>query len=315
MFRYERCAFVEAEAFEDIGVAFDDLFTGEAHLFVGVGVVALEGEGFLHGLVHDDFESGFIGVAELLIEGVQDKFRALDQVIVVENQVSGGGMRVEILKRVTVPVSRHVEDFIQIQPGLFGVGKLTSRIVNPRDGGGEHIERIASEVYDAGFGEEFDERFDLGAEGGILGDIIFFAGGIHVTLYHGFVERHDAAFVFGGEGFVEVQVIWIFIHEREEKGDEETVPDVEVDVFVLFGLEEGDGMDFEFAEGCAVEGVQGAMENPAKEFVVKPCKELGDLLLCDGGGEVNVPGGEAGECFSITREQTMEKGGTAPQVA
>ena len=64
-----------------------------------------------------------------------------------------------------------------------------------------------------------------------------------MTLYHGLVEGHDAAFVFGAEGFVEVLVIRHLIHEREEEGDEVAVPDQQVDVFVLFGLEEGDGMD------------------------------------------------------------------------
>ena len=63
-----------------------------------------------------------------------------------------------------------------------------------------------------------------------------------MTLDHGLVEGHDAAFVFGAERFVEVLVVRHLIHEREEEGDEVAVPDQQVDVFVLFGLEEGDGM-------------------------------------------------------------------------
>lgn len=47
-------AFIEAEALEDVGKQLHDHFAGEAHLFVGVGMVAFEGERFLHGLVNDD---------------------------------------------------------------------------------------------------------------------------------------------------------------------------------------------------------------------------------------------------------------------
>jgi hypothetical protein len=42
----------------------------------------------------------------------------------------------------------------------------------------------------------------------------------------------------GGERFVEVLVVRELIHEGEEEGDEVTVPDVQVDILVLFGLEE-----------------------------------------------------------------------------
>ena len=40
-----------------------------------------------------------------------------------------------------------------------------------------------------------------------------------------------------------------------------------------------------------------------------------DLLLCDGGGEVDVPGGETGEGFRVAGEQAVQKRGTAAQVA
>ena len=55
-------------------------------------------------------------------------------------------MRVKVLERVTVPVSGHFHDFIQIQPGLFGIGELTSGIIDPRNGGGEHVQRVADEL-------------------------------------------------------------------------------------------------------------------------------------------------------------------------
>lgn len=64
-----------------------------------------------------------------------------------------------------------------------------------------------------------------------------------MTLYHGLVEGHDTAFVLGTERFVEVLIVRHLVHEREEEGDEVAVPDQQVDVFVLFGLEEGDGMN------------------------------------------------------------------------
>jgi hypothetical protein len=48
-------------------------------------MIAVEGESLFHGFVDDAFQTGFIGVAELLIERAQDSFRALDQVIVVED--------------------------------------------------------------------------------------------------------------------------------------------------------------------------------------------------------------------------------------
>ena len=51
------------------------------------------------------------------------------------------------------------------------------------------------------------------------------------------------------------------------------------------------------------------------QFVVEAGDELRNLLLGDRGGEVNIPGGEAGKCLGIARKQTMEECGTASQVA
>ena len=150
----------------------------------------------------------------------------------------------------------HVNDFFNVKESFAWVGELTPGIIDPRDGGGQHVERVAGEIDDAGFGEEFGERFDLGAEGGVFGHEIFFAVRIHVPLDHGAVKGHDAFFMFRAKGFVEMLVVGEFIHEGEEEGDEVAVPDMQMDVLVLFGLKEGDGMNFDLSEGGGVEFVQ-----------------------------------------------------------
>ena len=73
-------------------------------------------------------------------------------------------------------------------------------------------------------------------------------------------------------------------------------------------------MDLISAQCAAVERIEGAMQMPAK-FMIEAGDELRNLLLCDGGGEVDVPDGEAGEGFGIAREQAVEEGGAASQVA
>jgi hypothetical protein len=120
-----------------------------------------------------------------------------------------------------------------------------------------------------------------------------------VALQHGLVERHDTAFVFGRERLVEMLVVGELVHEGEEEGDEISVPDVQVDVLILLGLEERDGVDLEFAERGAVEGVQDAVQEAAEEFFIEPRDELCDLLLGNGGGQVDVPGGQAGEGIRV----------------
>ena len=40
-----------------------------------------------------------------------------------------------------------------------------------------------------------------------------------------------------------------------------------------------------------------------------------DLLLCNGGGEVDIPGGQAGERLRIARKQAMQECGPAAQIA
>ena len=73
---------------------------------------------------------------------------------------------------------------------------------------------------------------------------------------------------------------------------------MEQDVLIFFRLEERDGMDLEFAQRAAVEIVQPAMKMPTK-FVIEAGEELCDLLLCNGGSQVNIPDGEAGKSFRI----------------
>ena len=124
-------ACVEVEAFEDIGVEFENLFAGEAHFFIGIGMIAFEAERLFDGFVNENFESGFIGVTELFVERTQDLLGALDQIVVVEDQVAGGRMRVQILERMAIPMLSHIQDFVNIEPRLFGIGKLTTRVVDP----------------------------------------------------------------------------------------------------------------------------------------------------------------------------------------
>ena len=246
----------EVEAFEDFGVHGYDLFAGEAHAFVGIGMVAVKGEGFFHGLINDNGQAGFIRIAELLIERADDSLRALDQVIVFHDQVSGRWMRIQILKRVTVPMLGHVHDLVDVKESFAWIGELPPCVIDPRNSGGEHIKRITGEINDARFGEEFGERFDLCTESGILRYEIFFAVRIHVPLNHGAVEGHDTFFVCGAERFIEMLIIGHLIHEREEEGDKVAVPDMQVDVLVLFGLKEGDGMNLDLAKCGSIEFIE-----------------------------------------------------------
>lgn len=108
-------------------------------------------------------------------------------------------------------------------------------------------------------------------------------------------------------------VVRKLIHEGEEERAPERIPSVHEDVFVFFGLEERDGMDFDLTECAAVEGIEGAMQMPA-QFFVEARDELRKFLLNDGRGQVNIPRGEAGE-GRIAREQAVKKRGAAPQVA
>ena len=57
--------------------------------------------------------------------------RALDQVIVFQDQVSGRGMRIQIVERVTVPVFGHVQDFFYVMESRLRLGELPPRVVDP----------------------------------------------------------------------------------------------------------------------------------------------------------------------------------------
>ena len=86
-----------------------------------------------------------------------------------------------------------------------------------------------------------------------------------------------------------MKVVRHLVHEGEEEGDEEAVPNMQMDVFVLFGLEEGDGVDLYFAERGAVKFVEQAVKCVVEIFGIQLREELSDLLLCDGGRQVNIP--------------------------
>ena len=73
-------------------------------------MVTAEREGFFCRLVNDAFQPGLIGVAELFVELAQNLFRALDQIVVVQDQVAGRWMRVQILERVSILSNRNAVD-------------------------------------------------------------------------------------------------------------------------------------------------------------------------------------------------------------
>ena len=237
-FRKHRLAFVEVEAFEDLGIQFDDLLTGETHLFVRVNMVAFVGQGLSDGFGYDLVQGGLVGVAELLVKVTDGAFGVLDQLVVAQNQMAGGGMRVQVFERVFVPVPGKVQDLIEVEV-LFVLwfGELAAGVIDPRNGGRQHIQRVADEIDDARIREEFGERFDLGTEGWILGDEVFRAGGVQVSLQHGLVKRHDPTLMFRRERLVEMLVVRQFVHEREQKTDEEAIPVLQMDVLVLLGFE------------------------------------------------------------------------------
>ena len=84
---------VEAKAFEDLWIQLNDLLAGKAHLFIGIGVIALEGKRLFYGFINNDIEPWPVRVAKLLVERAEDLLRALDQIFVIQDQVSGRGMR------------------------------------------------------------------------------------------------------------------------------------------------------------------------------------------------------------------------------
>ena len=54
-------------------------------------------------------------------------------------------------------------------------------------------------------------------------------------------------------------------------------------------------MDLDLAQGGAVKGEQGTVQHTAEILLIEPGDKLRELLLGDGGGEVDIPRGEAGE--------------------
>ena len=73
-------------------------------------------------------------------------------------------------------------------------------------------------------------------------------------------------------------------------------------------------MDLDLAECGAVEGEENSMQKTAKIFIIEACHELSDLLLCNRGGQVDIPSSQAGESFRVAGEQTVKECRAASQV-
>src|SRR5687768_2904816 len=122
---------IEAKALKDLWIQPNDLLAGKAQLLLGVSVIALEGKSLFHSFINDDLEPRPIGITELLVERAQDLLRALDQIFVVQDQVSGRGMRVQIFQGMAVPVLCKIYNLIQIKPFFLGISEYASCIVDP----------------------------------------------------------------------------------------------------------------------------------------------------------------------------------------
>ncbi len=72
-------------------------------------------------------------------------------------------------------------------------------------------------------------------------------------------------------------------------------------------------MNADFAERVAVKSVQQTVQVTA-QFVVEARNKLCNFLLCDGGGQVDIPDGQAGEIV-VAREQAVQEGRAAAEVA
>ena len=55
-------------------------------------------------------------------------------------------------------------------------------------------------------------------------------------------------------------------------------------------------MDLELSERPLIECVQKAMDMSA-QFTIQPREKLCDFLLGNRGGEIDIPGGQAGKCL------------------
>ena len=95
----------------------------------------------------------------------------------------------------------------------------------------------------------------FGLKAGFLATKYFFPVAIHVSLQHGFIEPHDAAFMLRRDGFIEMLVIREFVHEGKEKTDPEGIPNMEENIFVFLRLEEGNRMDFDLPKRAPIERV------------------------------------------------------------
>ena len=119
--------------------------------------------------------------------------------------------------------------------------------------------------------------------------------------------------MLGRQRFVKMLVIRQLVYEGEQIADEVSVPVLEMNVLIFFGLEKRDRMNADFAECVAIESIQQAVQ-VAAHFVIKARDELRNLFLGYGGSQVNVPDGQAGEII-VAREQAVQEGRAAAEVA
>ena len=80
---------IKTKSLEDIRIEFSDLLARKSHFLIRINMVAVEGQRLFHSLVHDTVQPRFVGVAKLLIKGTDHMLRALDQIVIVQNQVPG----------------------------------------------------------------------------------------------------------------------------------------------------------------------------------------------------------------------------------
>ena len=56
-----RLTLIEVETFKNVGIQPNDLLTGKAHFFIGVYMIAVEGERLFHSFVNDIASPGLSG--------------------------------------------------------------------------------------------------------------------------------------------------------------------------------------------------------------------------------------------------------------
>ena len=92
---------------------------------------------------------------------------------------------------------------------------------------------------------------------------------VKMTLQRMKVKTHDTALFFFRYPLIEIEILFIVVHEREEHAGEGGGPQVQQEVLVLFWLEETDAMDLHPAERFAVDKFQQAGER-ASNMLIHP---------------------------------------------